>query len=908
MAVFACVLLSTLVACLGHARRHAASTFEEFYVQEELPVGTIICNLVTQAGLDQDYDRATLAKLRFQFLTHPNLDKEYFSINEQTGIIRTTNVLDRDTLCPGKDECIIKFDIAIQPNEYFQIIKIQVIIFDINDNTPTFPQKTLSLDISESAVPGTSFVIPAASDPDSGRNSIQEYELVPISGKFDLQVRNTADGATDLRLVLREKLDRERMDHDKVYIMAYDGANPPKTGSIAVDISVIDANDNDPKFENGTYEVNVMENLPVGTTILRVRARDPDAGNNGRIVYQFSRHTQQEYGKMFGINSETGEIYVRGTLDYESRYIYLLSLIAHDKGPDSLPSHATAIVRVQDVNDNAPTISVNTLTTNGEAQVMENSKLDTFVAHISVIDNDSDKNGKFTCSIDNEHFVLQKLYLTEYKIVTASVFDREARDEYTVSLVCKDRGVNPQISIVDIKVRIIDANDHSPEFAEEAYHVTIKENNHVGMSILQVNATDQDIGPNGRITYSLNEAAKDILEIDPDTGVVTAKIIFDYEETHSMEFEVIAEDKGDPVRTARVPIYIAILDLDDERPTFTQDTYSFGVFENQAPGTLVGKVEAVDKDSEPFDQFRFYLDPNSVSSDLFRMDPVQGAIYTTKALDREAQQVHYVIAVVTPLDDPTYSSTASITVYVADKNDNPPVFDFPTPYNYTVEVSSKAPRRYVVTRLRAHDKDKSTNARLTYSITEGNVENSFTVDAISGAISINADLSELPDNKVYHLKVMVHDGGDPQLSDSADLRIVVRKNLAFLPHNAKSFLSERNLTIVLAFALATIFVAIIIIVAIVIIIRRSKSVRQAAEAQPKEKQHMLAPVPSDERAEHLDGTKTVSNNYVSIDEFDHRGKKDLVVNNHVNNHYGATMGRRGESPAELKRLTREVGK
>ena len=158
------------------------------YINEELRIGTIIANIPEDAHLDEKYDRALLGRLRYQFLTTPKLDKEYFAINEQTGTIQTTERVDRDSLCPRMEECVVKFDVAVQPIDYFEIIKVQVVIQDINDNQPVFPQRSMSLDISESAVAGTSFVIPAANDPDSGVNGVQKYELVQTSGKFDLQV------------------------------------------------------------------------------------------------------------------------------------------------------------------------------------------------------------------------------------------------------------------------------------------------------------------------------------------------------------------------------------------------------------------------------------------------------------------------------------------------------------------------------------------------------------------------------------------------------------------------------------------------------------------------------------------------------------------------------------------------
>lgn len=214
--------------------------YRKFYVTEELPPTTIVCNLVVELGLKSKYDPAVVERLRFSFLTHPPFDRPYFSIDEKTGVIRTTRRIDRERVCPSVSsrtggshsqtgassggggsatggglgsECLAQFDVAIKPIEFFQIVKIAVEIMDVNDNAPEFPTGHTHHRIAESADPESSgIVVPAAIDPDAGRNGIRMYELQSPTDKFLLDVRETADGGTDLRLLLREPLDRELED------------------------------------------------------------------------------------------------------------------------------------------------------------------------------------------------------------------------------------------------------------------------------------------------------------------------------------------------------------------------------------------------------------------------------------------------------------------------------------------------------------------------------------------------------------------------------------------------------------------------------------------------------------------------------------------------------------------------
>jgi len=136
------------------------------------------------------------------------------------------------------------------------LCQVKVEIVDVNDNSPVFPERRISHDISELAEPGTALAVPAATDLDSGRNAIYRYDVVPRDRKWELTSRATADGGTDLRLVLRERLDRELEDGYLVTVLAVDGGDPPKTGSVTVNISVLDANDNNPQFDNSSYEVS----------------------------------------------------------------------------------------------------------------------------------------------------------------------------------------------------------------------------------------------------------------------------------------------------------------------------------------------------------------------------------------------------------------------------------------------------------------------------------------------------------------------------------------------------------------------------------------------------------------------------------------------------------------------------
>lgn len=188
-----------------------------FYVVEELPPNSFVCNLVNKLNLDSKYDQTTLDRLRFSFFTQPSFDRTYFRLDERTGVIKTSRKIDRERICPmlfGVVECLAEFDVAVRPLEYFQIVKVAVEILDVNDHAPQFPTRRIQHHLAESVDPEScGIVVPSAVDPDVGRNGIRKYEIVSsASDKFLLEARQTADGGTDLRLLLRQGLDRESQD------------------------------------------------------------------------------------------------------------------------------------------------------------------------------------------------------------------------------------------------------------------------------------------------------------------------------------------------------------------------------------------------------------------------------------------------------------------------------------------------------------------------------------------------------------------------------------------------------------------------------------------------------------------------------------------------------------------------
>ncbi len=809
--------LLVLYMCYNGVNTQDTQDNLEYIIEEELPPGTFIANVFADAGVGDKYETSILEQMQFRFLATPQMG---FHIERDTGILRVGSTMDRDDVCPEKDFCEFNLDVVAlipDPLRFLEIIKLSVEITDLNDNKPEFPEPYLSHQVLESTLVGTSFVIPTATDPDSSRFGIQSYELITNSDKFALEIRDKLDQSRELRLVLMEELDREKMDYYAMKVVAYDGGSPVRSGSVDVGVTIIDTNDHDPIFENNTYQVSIYENIPPLSNIVRVHASDMDTGPYGQVVYGFSSSTRSSHGHLFGIHNSSGDIYVKQTIDYEEGSIYHLTVTARDRGPDSLPADATVVVRVKDINDNAPQITVNTLSASNLAEISEDAKQGTFVAHITVVDPDSGMNGQFNCSLNDNHFRLQQLYSNEYQIVTVALLDREVRPSYNLALMCEDYGLDPQVSIKHIEVAVVDVNDNTPIFQHATYTANVIENNQVGAYIGQVNATDRDAGKNGEIIYTLEDELSELFEINPITGIIIAKAELDHEQVREISMKVVASDGGNPSKSGDALYIIYIQDVNDEAPIFSQSMYSFGVYENEDPGVEVGVINAVDLDDEPNNIIQFSLIPNQLE-DAFSIDRYSGSILTKVSLDRELQSVYYLIVEAYDQGQPQQSSTVTVSIYVADRNDNVPVVIFPSPFNNTAHISNHAPIGHSFSRIAATDKDISKNGNLSYWITDGNDERYFRIDHFTGSLMVNGDLKHM-DLESFDLEIIVKDQGDPQRSALTSLNVVVNKSIIF-PYLGSGNLLGDNFTIVVSVAVVSGVVAVILVVAIVVMLRR----------------------------------------------------------------------------------------
>ncbi|XP_059030827.1 protocadherin gamma-A11 isoform X2 [Mustela lutreola] len=635
----------------------------QYSVPEETDKGFFVGNI----SKDLELEPWELSERGVRIISRDRM--QLFALNLRSGSLITAGRLDREELCETLSSCFLNIEILVE--DTLKIYGVEVEIMDVNDNAPSFQEAEIEIKVSEHSTPGSRFPLPSARDPDVGMNSLQRYELNPNS-YFSLQMRGGTDGTKNPELVLEGSLDREKESAHHLLLTAFDGGDPIHQGAVAIRVVVLDVNDHVPKFTQSVYRVSIPENLRSGTRVLIVNATDPDEGINGEVVYSF-QNTESKTSEIFQLDSQTGEVLIRGSLDFEKHRFYEMDIQAQDGG--GLSTTAKILITVVDVNDNAPEITI----TSSTNSVLENSPPGTVIALLNVQDQDSGENGRVSCFVPNSlPFKLEKTYGNYYKLITTRMLDREQVHSYNITLIATDQGFPPLSTKTHISLNIADDNDNPPTFADSSYSIYIPENNARGASFFSVMAVDLDSSENSQITYSLVEDTlqgaplSTYISINSNTGTLYALRSFDYEQFRDLQLWVTAQDSGKPPLSSNVSVNIFVLDQNDNAPEILYPTLptdgSTGVElapRSAEPGYLVTKVVAVDRDSGQNAWLSYRLLKASEPG-LFAVGLHTGEVRTARALlDRDALKQSLVVAV-QDHGQPPLSATVTLTVAVAD--------------------------------------------------------------------------------------------------------------------------------------------------------------------------------------------------------------------------------------------------
>uniref|UniRef100_UPI00398F80CE protocadherin-10-like n=1 Tax=Pristiophorus japonicus TaxID=55135 RepID=UPI00398F80CE len=659
-----------------------------YTIPEELELRAFVGNIATDLGLDVN----TLLARRFRIESLNK--KQYCDVNLKTGILFIKETIDREELCEQSLTCLLKLEAVIENplNQH----RLEIEILDLNDNSPVFQSSELNIEIKEFMAPGTSFRLQSARDPDAGTNSIRSYQLRP-NEHFTLKTQPDSVQTGIPELVLERRLDREQQPIHRLTLTAFDGGNPEKFGTAQIIITVLDVNDNAPVCEQNVYQITTAENVPKGTVIVKVTAVDEDEGQNGDVIYSFSDHTPDKVREVFSIDSASGEIRVTGIVDFEEAENYQISVQASDRGPHPLSVHCKVLLKVTDVNDNCPVITI----TSTSSSITEGAVTDTAVALLRVTDPDSEHRADVYCRIPRDiPFKLNASFNNYYTLLIHGELDREKVPEYNITILCTDAGSPPLSTKQTIRVQVSDINDNVPRFTQPSVSIHVMENNVIGASIGSVSAFDPDSNQNGQMSFDILDRlihglpAATLVSINSASGIMSAQISFDFEQLKTFQMCVQVKDAGSPPLSSNVTVNVIIVDQNDNVPVIVSPLSNKGAAaEDTIPrsadsGYLLTKVTATDADSGQNAELSYKLRQPTDES-LFTVAPETGEIWTIRRFRSNDSVRQKIVILVRDNGTPSLSSTITINISVqydtTENGSNIGMFETIGPWNYDLK-------------------------------------------------------------------------------------------------------------------------------------------------------------------------------------------------------------------------------
>ncbi|KAG7306076.1 hypothetical protein JYU34_008659 [Plutella xylostella] len=683
-------------------------------------------------------------------------------------------------------------------------VQLIIHIEDVNDNAPIFIANKYEARLLENEKQFENPLILEARDMDLNgtKNSHIEYSLVG----GELRDNFTIDPALGV-VSPRGGIDFEQLPGDNsnirpihLTVRARDFGTPSLSSTVPVTIYVQDVNDHAPLFQQMIYKRAIPEDMPGGTSVLEVKARDNDGSSpNNLVVYRIQRGA----GDKFVIDPGTGAVSVAGgasldpdkTRPKSSRYT--LTVVALDGGIGDQQLSAAVLVNISivDVN-NKPPVFVEP----GTINVKENTQVGTIIYRAEAhdlddqpvlrysIDRDSsiarDEDGVLVPPTDYDYVSLFDLNNVDGSLRVARIIDRERIEMVKLVLTVQDMAAldsgPPQKASATLTIMIEDENDNNPKFRKPFYKSSITENSKNGVNIATVVADDAD--KNRTMTYYLEgpENITSLVHLDSKTGEIVVANRIDHEACAYMNLTVTAVDSGQPARRAAVDLFIQVLDENDNNPYFPPSPSSYIIPESAAPGTVVATIAANDADSADYSKITYLLDRVSTQG-KFLINADTGTVTVSDYLDRETQATYNLVIEAWDnyqfgyLSGESRNAFKQIVVHVEDVNDNAPILQLPPDCTTVTEFHK---HREPITSVRATDADDTAtpNGRVQFHLVGGKGHDLFRFEQVGGDANTGRLFAKQPLKDRfgnYTLIVEARDLGTPANVARGELRVCV---------------------------------------------------------------------------------------------------------------------------------------
>ncbi|XP_078621210.1 cadherin EGF LAG seven-pass G-type receptor 2-like [Branchiostoma floridae x Branchiostoma japonicum] len=525
-----------------------------------------------------------------------------FIVDPRTGEVKIAGKLDRETKDFYQLE-ILASDGGNPPlvsNEFHLDIRVE----DVNDNVPTFTAPAYVFSVKEETETGTVIGNITAQDLDIGTNAQIKYTFTEPMGHFSIS-------ETTGTLTIVSVLDFDNVTHPKISRFMVQASDGTFSSTVEVRVSLVDINDNAPSYRADNYDTTLLYLTPPAFVTV-VDATDDDSGTNAEISYSFVEDGSMT--TLFSINPSTGIIWLEG--DPSGVDAVNLTVAATDKGNPLMNTTITLLVEIDTPPSDAYRVSFNG--TKFEGQVEENINIEQVVTNLTagvlgsgLAPCQMELRYKVAASSDDFEFTVNDI---TGEIMSRSIwFDRETRASYTFAVVAEntcpdlqqsfdytsaeDMGVPSLNGTCTVHVQVLDINDNAPEFAVSAYRTDLPEDGVLAQLTITIIATDNDVGSNGEIEFSLHGDGSNLFSIDVVSGVVTLTGRLDYEDRSNYNLTITATDNGIPNKTSSVPLFIEVTDVNDNWPMFDRDDYNSSTYRDVPTTEVLVTVSATDQDS-----------------------------------------------------------------------------------------------------------------------------------------------------------------------------------------------------------------------------------------------------------------------------------------------------------------------
>lgn len=591
------------------------------------------------------------------------------------------------------------------------------------------------------------------------RNSEAKYSIVYGDPNNNFEI-NRESG----KITTAKKIDREQMIMYSLTVVARVNLSYGKT---TVNVVVQDVNDNKPIFLREKEEIKLQENAAVGQEVFLARARDLDAGINSRITYSLSYNPDNQ----FRISEATGVVYLNRPIRADPGAVLHMEVTASDGGEPQLSSKNFVAITIEDVNDHTPVFDH----TSYETSLLESTPVNERFFALSATDADLGANGKVSYAITEGNNEDKFGIFPDGYLYVKKPLDREDKDYYSLSVSARDSGNPSRSSVVPVVIHVIDENDNAPEFINNTFIFSIRENEPPDSFVGKLTATDRDIGRNAELIFSLSSLQNDF-SIDPKNGFIKTLHVFDREELmqntgkNFVTLEAAVTDNGTPRLRDKVKVNVHISDVNDNPPKFQRAPYKVQISEGSSVGAQVLRLYTSDAD-EGLNGDVFYKIVGGNTEGKFEIDDATGQISLAGCLDRE-NTLKYTLTVVAHDAGLTkqLSSSTTVSIEVLDENDNAPEF---TQTNSKITVSETTPINTELIQFKATDADLGVNSEVVYSITGGNRKDTFHIDPLTGVLNLHKPL-DYEELAAYQLNITASDNGNPRLSTTILFAIAVQ--------------------------------------------------------------------------------------------------------------------------------------